>query len=595
MKNKLLFTILFLVLVLLNAPMQADVHLAETPSYSDVSKAVADASSGDTVLVQAGTAVWTSALTLTRSVKLVGSGIDNTIIKNGMVANTFLITLRPAVPADDPYIEISGFTLDGNNIASCISIFGTDSTYPFTNFRIHHNKLRNVPDSRPDAYMCIRVKGNCFGLIDQNQFVNNLYDFKVYGNDKYSWDKYPGLVNIGTANYLYIENNTSTGAHSIILASGEGARWVYRYNHIDNTGTEALWDAHGDTRNYGVVGFELYENTVTNSNDPLYGKGGGLDYRGGTGIIFNNKFCAGTSGTRTKIQVREEYNSTGDGVLGCWCPVNNGYIWNNRNSRDNKIVAIWHEEFDLHNCIEEDRDWWDDATREAGGESPSNFIDGTEANRPAICAVNDCYWATDTRKLYRCTTTNNWTFIYTPYTYPHPLDLTNRDISLTPGWNWISFNVQPADLSLNSIFSGILAQVEQVKAQTQSAIRSSNTWKGDLTDMNGIGQYKMFKVKVNATCTLTVTGTAIASTTPISLTDGWNWVAYLSTTTMPIGTALDSIKGQVLQVKSRTASATYSGGVWSGVLTQLEPGQGYAVKMSAPGILTYPAATTMVK
>jgi hypothetical protein len=45
-----------------------------------------------------------------------------------------------------------------------------------------------------------------------------------------------------------------------------------------------------------------------------------------------------------------------------------------------------------------------------------------------------------------------------------------RNINLTSGWNWISFNVLPTDLSLNSVFSSILDQIDQVKSQTQSAI-----------------------------------------------------------------------------------------------------------------------------
>jgi hypothetical protein len=160
--------------------------------------------------------------------------------------------------------------------------------------------------------------------------------------------------------------------------------------------------------------------------------------------------------------------------------------------------------------------------------------------------------------------------------------------SLIAGWNWISFNVLPADLSLNSVFSTILTQVEQVKAQTQSAIRSSGAWKGDLVDMNGIGQYKMYKVKATQVCTLTVTGTAVPSATPIQLAGSWNWVAFLPTMAMPIANALDSIKGQVLQIKSLNQSATFNGTSWSGTLTQLEPGQGYAIKMNGPGTLIYP-------
>jgi hypothetical protein len=164
----------------------------------------------------------------------------------------------------------------------------------------------------------------------------------------------------------------------------------------------------------------------------------------------------------------------------------------------------------------------------------------------------------------------------------------SQTVNLLSGWNWISFNVLPADLSLNSVFNGIIPQVEQVKTQIMSAIRNSGVWKGNMANMNGIGQYKMFKVKVSAACTLTVTGTAVLSATPIQLAGGWNWVAFLPITAMPIATALDSIKGQVLEVKSLTQSAIYNGTSWSGSLTQLEPGQGYAIKMSGPGTLTYP-------
>jgi hypothetical protein len=161
---------------------------------------------------------------------------------------------------------------------------------------------------------------------------------------------------------------------------------------------------------------------------------------------------------------------------------------------------------------------------------------------------------------------------------------------LNAGLNWISFNVLPTDLSFNSLFANVLSQVEQIKTQTQSVIRISNTWKGDLVDMSGIGQYKMYKVKVTQACTLSVTGTAISSATPIALTGGWNWVAYLPTNAMSISTVLASINGQVQEVKGLTQSATYNGTTWSGSLTQLSLGQGYAIKMSGPGILTYPVS-----
>ena len=393
---------------------------ASSASYSDVASAVSSASAGDTVVVPAGTATWTSMLIITQAIKLVGSGIDSTTIINGIIntgAGDFLIAVIPSTPADNPSIEITGFTFDANSEGGCIRINCEDNTYPCTNFRIHHNKMKNTLDTG-DSYMSVRVKGNCFGLIDNNQFVDNRYDFKIYGNDQNSWDNYPGLANIGTANYIYIEDNNSTGCDYFIVASGEGARWVYRYNTMDTTTVATLWDAHGDTANDGVVAHEIYENTATSSADPVTGGHKIHDYRGGTGLIYNNSIQIGTSGVRGQIQIREEYE-------GCNDPVTGGYIWNNVNSRDNKIIAtgedLFGSDFDPFNCIAENTDWWDDAIATPGGESPSNFSYGIATSRPSTCSDDDCYWETDTKKLYRCDGANNWTFIYSPYTYPHPL------------------------------------------------------------------------------------------------------------------------------------------------------------------------------
>jgi hypothetical protein len=405
--------------------VEEGVVVALSCSQEAVQDAIDSAQDGDTVQVPAGTCTWDSMLVLDKSIKLVGAGIDNTILINEIIdtgLEDFLIQLSPEVPADNPYMEVTGFTLDANSEGACISISAPDDIYAFSNFRIHHNKIKNNLDDG-DAYMSIRVKGNCFGLIDHNQFENNYYDFKIYGDMGNSWDLYPGLENIGTANYLYIEDNNFTDVGHYTLTSGEGARWVFRYNTMNNTDDGASWDAHGDTRNRGVVAHEIYENTIINEEDPVTGTCAGHDYRGGTGIIFNNNLTCGTSGVRCKIKVREEHDSCtySGGCDGSPCgdEVNNGYIWNNRNTRDNNIIAVW--EYDDYNCIDEDDAWWDDAESSSGGESPSNFYYDISSNRPSTCTIDDVYWETDNRRLYRCTTIDTWTFVYTPYTYPHPL------------------------------------------------------------------------------------------------------------------------------------------------------------------------------
>jgi len=164
----------------------------------------------------------------------------------------------------------------------------------------------------------------------------------------------------------------------------------------------------------------------------------------------------------------------------------------------------------------------------------------------------------------------------------------NQTISLSPGWNWVSFNVLPGDRSLNSVFGGILGQVEQVRTQTQSTLRVGSSWIGDLANLDGIQAGRMYKVRVSANCTLNASGTPIAPATPISLLSGWNWAAYYPVNSMAIGTALTSINSQVQQARSQTQSAIYNAGSWLGDLSQMAPSRGYTIRISGPVNLIYP-------
>jgi|GEM_PF-6865953 len=162
-----------------------------------------------------------------------------------------------------------------------------------------------------------------------------------------------------------------------------------------------------------------------------------------------------------------------------------------------------------------------------------------------------------------------------------------QTLSLTAGWNWISFRVLPADRSLDSVFASIIGNVEQVKTQSQSALRVSGNWVGDLANLNGIQQGAMYKVRVSQNCTLTISGPQLAVTTPIALATGWNWIAYLPAQTRVFQTALQSILSQAQQVKSQGQSAIYSGGQWFGDLTQMDAGLGYVLSMTTVATLIY--------
>jgi hypothetical protein len=478
------------------------------------------------------------------------------------------------------------------------------NTNKLTKIKIHDNNF-----SLTYRTMLLDVYGNpVFGVFYDNYVYAVKGElFQFYGAQSNSGSHYWNtfLPEYGTANSFYVEDNIITSLSCGFGYVGQtGGRAVYRYNTVTMDGTNGWGDIHGAYSNTcaGQVA-ELYGNNIITSPPRSYYTFG---QRGGWVLSYYNY---GNLNNEMQV-VNEVYGQTA-----CSHPNNpqsdgpeNSYYWNQRYGPSNLLATVQQSS----PVATENAMFWvmRSGTFDGTGDAShgGGVGCGTLAQRPVTCTVGVGYWATDQNvtdisdmvgknpatkisgTLYKCTSPNKWEVYYKPFTYPHPLrgENTQQDILLSPGWNWISFNVLPADISLSSVFSSILTQVEQVKGQTQSAIRSGGIWKGDLVDMNGIGQNKMYKVKVSAACTLTVTGTAVLSANPIPLGGGWNWVAFLPTTAMPIATALDSIKGQVLEVKSLTQSATYNGTTWSGTLSTMEPGKGYAIKMSGLETLTYP-------
>ena len=384
------------------------------------------ATEGDTVYVPVGSSTWSSRINITKGIHIIGAGIDKTTITNGIAASKtgdYIFYYMPDSPATDGMVEITGFTFDGGNSGGAISIVNLSST-AIHNFRIHHNKIQNSNyNDSGEKQAGVYTRGNTFGLIDNNIFYNNLKDAVFLGNGTDSWITFPATSNIGTNNYLYFEDNTTstltTNRSFAIGETGEGARWVARHNTIDATNcnnTTGISDIHGDTLNRGVVAFEFYDNTVNNGYQMI-----GIDYRGGTGIIYNNHINMTGGSYEGRIMVREEYSSCTDAEgcagdnIGCGDEVNNGYIWNNLNDYASTIINI--VKSDTYGCLAEKDNWWDDYNN-----SPEYFTKDVHANRNLTrCIAEDVYWETDTKKLYRCTATNTWTLVYKPYIYPHPL------------------------------------------------------------------------------------------------------------------------------------------------------------------------------
>ena len=390
---------------------------------TEVNTAISNATSGATITFGAGTGTWATPVEIKKSLTIVGqtTGCPSSCIANGTRITGELDLVLPG----DVTVDISQLTFVNNGIY----LINTSSS-AIRNLRIHHNEITGAAQAISNGSP---VSGPIFGLIDHNKFTNTQgHAIKLYGGDAAEWASYPPSdANRGTVNSLYIEDNIFTGGTFSLGEGSGGMRMVFRYNTGDVTNTlQYIWDAHGIINNPNPnCDFEIYQNTITG-----YRVAGGqiMNWRGGGLVAFNNEMAGPTGGGAMWYWAiyLDDPNSTS-----CVYLPQNGYFWNNHNSVNNYTYGLWN--YDASSCggLSKNKAYWSDFN-----EDPDNRVDqvnvttpyfgkNVKSSIPATCSVNAMYWATDEDLngdgvggvLYRCKTTNIWTKVYEPYTYPHPL------------------------------------------------------------------------------------------------------------------------------------------------------------------------------
>ena len=182
--------------------------------------------------------------------------------------------------------------------------------------------------------------------------------------------------------------------------------------------------------------------------------------------------------------------------------------------------------------------------------------------------------------------------------YATPVLLTSTDdieqlINLNKGWNWMSFAVKPDPFSPENVFTKADGAVTFIKDKKNSAsYDATDGWFGRLTEMNNT---EMYAVKTNEALSLGVNGVRInTADEPITVNDGWNWVAFNSLSVMSLGDALadlEPVDGDM--IKGQKGVAYFDEFEWIGSLRQLTPGQGYKIKsaVSSERKFSYPSIT----
>ncbi len=159
-----------------------------------------------------------------------------------------------------------------------------------------------------------------------------------------------------------------------------------------------------------------------------------------------------------------------------------------------------------------------------------------------------------------------------------------QEIALAAGWSLVSSLVEPADPSMEALFSSISDQTVLVKDSKGQVFVPE-------FDIDNIGTWNTltgYSVYTREACTLVISGTAVdPADTPVALAEGWNIVPYLRSDPMDVANALGSISGELVLVKDY-AGRLYYPAYDIDQIGELVPGNAYRVYVTSAANLVYP-------
>ena len=442
---------------------------SSSASVADIQACITAAATGATITVPSGTFTWSSALSVSKGVKLIGAGTGNT---NITCSGSCIYSDQGA----GTNVRVSGFTF--KNTSTGVDFIVMNGT----GWRVDHNSF--IASGNNEA---VTARSNVLGvhpsgLVDNNQIndagVLTLGTYAMLSENAMQSTLWAQNPDIGGGNSaVYIEDNTFTKTTNGLTNAPDadyGGRYVFRYNTvITQPGHDNAFymEAHSSQEqgNRGTQRWEIYGNIINNQSSAVYFP---FRLRGGTGLALYNSIIGNWTNDAIALDNVRSYASAGLGGGMCngssawdgnqdstgWpCrdQIGRGYdssFWNYASPAPYLQVsmpvygALNRSETNTElpftvinssgNAIKANRDFYG-YTASFNGTSGMGV--GTLANRPATCTKEVGYWATDQSTtnltgmvgakpstpllgtLYKCTANNTWTAYYTPYTYPHPL------------------------------------------------------------------------------------------------------------------------------------------------------------------------------
>ena len=482
--RSLSLSILSLLLCAMTA--RAATNTAATASLSDVTAAVSASVDGDTVIVPAGTAGWSSSLTVNKSISIIGEGKDQTVITCPTGANSYAIDLESG-----SFNRVSGIQFKSSLAGSGVKVGA--NTYA----RIDNCAFVGCYQQGIGAWGY-----RAYGVADHCWFTNcQTFVYKV-GNDSASWSENAGgplLNGTGTTNgfyeednfYVYDDTTPNPGGSEQGWYCTQGARSEIRHCTIKaaaSTYTCWLWDEHGNNNFSGSRG-TIYYICISNTIDMGTTGQRTWYHRGGMGVWLGNTLI--NTHTTWPIAITDEecwpsYAGNFGGqywtTFPRWDQITNTWVVGNTMNGaalTNGNVAIYDggdptADAGLANCIQQGRDYF------VSNSLPSASL-GLNVSFPSGTITNGQYGFTD-------------------LVYPHPLVTagdsgTNRPVISDPELTGTTFTLSvPTQLNVNYVleFKNFLTDAVWTSLRTNSG----NGGMMNLTNTGTVDPSRFYRIRI---------------------------------------------------------------------------------------------------
>ena len=165
-----------------------------------------------------------------------------------------------------------------------------------------------------------------------------------------------------------------------------------------------------------------------------------------------------------------------------------------------------------------------------------------------------------------------------------PSTIFSQTITLPENWSIFSTYILPLQPDIANILDPILPNIDIVKDWNGQSYwpQYGVNLIGDIVPGNG------YQIKLSVADTLTIEGSIIQpDTCPILLPENWSILGYLRTIPAPIDQMLLPIVGKLAIAKNQDGQS-YWPQYGVNLIGNMQPGQGYQIKLTLPDTLTFP-------